>query len=288
MASIQLNLNSTKGFDLGNGSGAPVLQKVANLLNSAISGAGGVSDWSLFTSNPIGQDNKLTSANSTVILTSASGTIGVKFSFLAAVEVAASGGDINTANLLKTAINADTQMKRYSTSRNYLATVTLADPQPGIEIDVFGITFRGVASQDRDFTDPFEFTVGVGDPDDASSLASVLGTAPGLAGKVVVNADSDTGNVCIALREDRLRRSSEVLSVRGTGATVSQFANRARVMVFSLVPGAIGNCIPFVVSGTGARINSTGFNYLGYGTGEFGAGAIDEQRVINVTSDSVR
>lgn len=62
MSSIQLNLNSTKGFDLGNGSGAPVLQKVANLLNSAISGAGGVSDWSLFTSNPIGQDNKLTPA----------------------------------------------------------------------------------------------------------------------------------------------------------------------------------------------------------------------------------
>jgi len=262
---VTLRSRDTLGLDSSQNANRaqPVVQQLINYLDGAQSGA------SLVDSVVIEPDTALMSgAFCTFALSSGSGTVGVDLNGVALTDTWA-GTDNASAALVAAKVNASTNalvQGIVKAGRNSAATITCASVAAGDTVTISGITLTAVAGT-RQFR---QFSKDTSDTATGADLCLAINEDPVLGNFYAAVNASGTVSVYpkyIAASAPAGLGNEVLSSSNGTRAAVTQQTTGATIVISAMQPGAVGNSISIIATGTGASIGATATPTVNYASG---------------------
>lgn len=255
MSYLQLTLNSRSPLNIGAKKGKSALSQVANHLAGYLCGAKNIESYNLL--NLEGATGLCTRAAAVLKMATGTGTVGCVINGTTCSDTWATS-DTVAQGLVVAAVNADATVAALGIKASqYVAVLTLSSADTDVVLNIFGHRFTAVT----------DFAVSGTDNADAVALCAAINARPGLNAKCAAVPDASAGVAYIGLLENRAARSDEKIIIEaGTGVTVtSQLAAAAYSLVYSRIPGAIGNACTFTATGTNVTAHSAVSGKLGGG-----------------------
>lgn len=225
--------------------GKDALRALLNGLNAGSGSAGGTPAWHILPSS----SGYARCAFGIISFGSASGTVGATINGVS-ITVTASGGDAATAILLRNAINASSNalVNKLVRATCYIGNVRLVGVQAGDWVSIANWRFEATAGAPQT---EGQFQVAATDNDTAANLLLAIESHSGACD--LFRPTLSTNNVGISwISEDAPPATPNILSSSpDTRLLPTQIENNIYVNIYSVWPGAIGNCITLAATGTG-------------------------------------
>lgn len=225
--------------------GKDALRALLNGLNAGSGSAGGTPAWHILPSS----SGYARCALGIISFGSASGVVGATINGVS-ITVAASGGDAATAILLRNAINASSNalVNKLVRATCYIGNVRLVGVAAGDWVSIANWRFEATSGAPQH---EGQFQIGATDNDTAANLFYAIESHSGACD--LFRPTVSTNNVGISwISDDAPPTAPNILSISPAVRLIpTAIENNIYVNIYSVLPGAIGNCITLAATGTG-------------------------------------